>query len=184
MVWGGHSGGVALSKAKCGGLESSPSRQMGIHIRPAVTRDARHLFDIRRASILELAPPVMPIESAQKWADAHQPDWMYDVLRERAVWVLLSENQILGWISARANNIDGLYTRPSHVRSGVGSQLLRFVEAELSRRGFFEATLHGSHNAIGFYTRAGYEAAGPHSESDGPQYGGLPMRKPLRADAV
>jgi putative acetyltransferase len=157
---------------------------MGVHIRPAVTSDARHLFDIRRASILELAPPVMPIELARRWADAHQPDWIYDVLRDRAVWVLLFENQIAGWISATANNIDGLYTRPSHVRSGVGSQLLRFVEAELCRRGFCEATLHGSHNAIEFYTRAGYEAAGPHSEPDGSQYGGLPMRKPLRPDVV
>ena len=157
---------------------------MGIHIRPAVPGDARHLFDIRRASILELAPPVMPIELAQKWADAHQPDWIFDVLRERAVWVLLSEDQIVGWISATANNIDGLYTKPSHVRSGVGSGLLRFVEDELCRLGFSEATLHGSHNAIGFYARAGYEAAGPHSEPDGPQYGGLPMRRRLSPHVV
>lgn len=148
-------------------------------IRPATSGDAVCLFEIRRAAILELAPPAMPIELAREWANAHPPEWISAILTERAVWVLDFGEEVAGWISATANNVDGLYTKPSHVHSGCGSRLLRFIEAELSRSGFLEVTLHGSLNAIEFYRSRGYEPVGSCCPSDGKHYGGLPMRKLL-----
>ncbi len=129
--------------------------------RSAVASDADRLFDVRRAAILELAPPVMPLASAEEWANAHGPEWILDVLRARHVWVYEVDGDVVGWVSVTANTIDGLYSSPQHARQGIGTRLLRFVEAELERLGFTEVTLEASVNSEAFYRRRGYEAAGP-----------------------
>ncbi len=145
-------------------------------IRPAVASDAQRLFDLRRASIMELAPPAMPLALAEQWANAHSSEWILDVLRERHVWVYECEGDVVGWVSVTANKIDGLYTSPQHARRGIGTLLLRFAETELERLGYVEATLEASANAEAFYRRRGYEAAGPRPR-DGEA---LPMSKRFR----
>lgn len=148
-------------------------------IRPAVANDAPRLFEVRRTSILELAPPALPLELAEEWANAHGPEWILQVLRERLVWVFEFGGDVVGWVSVTANRIDGLYTSRQYAGRGIGSQLLRFVEAELERLGYAEATLEASWNAEAFYRRRGYEVAGQRSQ-DGAHYGALPMRRRLR----
>jgi phosphoglycolate phosphatase-like HAD superfamily hydrolase/GNAT superfamily N-acetyltransferase len=130
-------------------------------IRSAVASDAERLFDLRRASVLELAPPAMRLAAAEEWANAHGPEWILQILRDRLVWVYETGGEVVGWVSVTANTIDGLYTSPRHARQGIGTRLLQFVEAELERLGYAEATLEASVNAEAFYRRRGYEAAGP-----------------------
>jgi GNAT superfamily N-acetyltransferase len=113
---------------------------------------------------------------AEEWANAHGPEWILDVLRERHAWVYETGGEVVGWVSVTANTIDGLYTSPQHARQGIGTHLRRFVEAELERLGYAEATLEASVNAEAFYRRRGYEAAGPRPK-DGEA---LPMSKRLR----
>jgi GNAT superfamily N-acetyltransferase len=145
-------------------------------IRSAVASDAGRLFDLRRTSILALAPPAMPLALAEGWANAHGPEWIHQVLRERHVWVYETGGEVVGWVSVTANTIDGLYTSPQHARQGIGTRLLRFVEVELERLGYAEATLEASVNAEAFHRRRGYEATGPRPR-DGEA---LPMSKQLR----
>jgi GNAT superfamily N-acetyltransferase len=147
-------------------------------IRSARESDAEQLFEVRRAAILAFAAPAMPREHATAWAEAHPTRWMVQVIRERDVWVLEIASAIAGWISTRANKIDGLYTSPPHAGQGIGSRLLVFVERELQRRGHSEVVLDASVNAEGFYVGHGYAPCGPRL-TDAESYGAQPMRKQL-----
>jgi len=44
---------------------------MGAVYRLATLKDAGGLYDVRRRSILELAPPKMSVAEAQAWADSY-----------------------------------------------------------------------------------------------------------------
>jgi ribosomal protein S18 acetylase RimI-like enzyme len=49
---------------------------------------------------------------------------------------------------------------PDRQGSGLGTRLVRALEAEVARRGFHEVTLHARDSAVGFYARLGYQAFG------------------------
>lgn len=50
---------------------------------------------------------------------------------------------------------------PDRQGTGLGTRLVRVLEAELARRGFGEVTLHARDTAVGFYARLGYVPVGP-----------------------
>jgi GNAT superfamily N-acetyltransferase len=102
---------------------------------------------------------------------------MAEVIRARDVWVFEIDGDIAGWISARANTIDGLYTSPPHAGQGIGSRLLAFVERELGERGHAEALLDASVNAESFYVQHGYTPCGPRLTDE--SYNAQPMRKTI-----
>jgi predicted GNAT family N-acyltransferase len=60
--------------------------------------------------------------------------------------------------------------------AGLGTRLVRELEAEVARRGFREVTLHARDTAVAFYARLGYLAEGePYPEV------GIPHRSMRRA---
>jgi predicted GNAT family N-acyltransferase len=67
---------------------------------------------------------------------------------------------------------------PDRQGTGLGTGLVRALEAEVARRGFGEVTLHARDSAVGFYARLGYEAFGePYVEVGIPHRS---MRKAVR----
>jgi len=50
---------------------------------------------------------------------------------------------------------------PDRQGTGLGTLLVRALEAEAARRGFGEVTLHARDTAVGFYARLGYAPVGP-----------------------
>jgi predicted GNAT family N-acyltransferase len=50
---------------------------------------------------------------------------------------------------------------PDRQGSGLGTRLVRVLEAEVVRRGFREVILHARDTAVGFYARLGYAPVGP-----------------------
>jgi putative acetyltransferase len=146
---------------------------MGAVHRLAMRKDASHLYDIRRRSILELAPPAMPGAEAQAWATQLTLSGMERKLRELEVWVAeLDGGVAAGWGAIRGNMLEGLYTAPEFAGQGVGAGLLGMLEALMREREFPSVRLEASSNARGFYLRRGYRAAGPQT----PQ-GAWPMAK-------
>ena len=60
---------------------------MSAAYRRAMRKDTNPLHDIRRRSILELAPPTMPADEAEAWASRLTLSGMERKLRELEVWV-------------------------------------------------------------------------------------------------
>jgi GNAT superfamily N-acetyltransferase len=145
---------------------------MGAVYRLAMREDASRLYDIRRRSILELAPPTMPKAEVLAWAAQLTLSGMEQKLRELAVWVAELDGVAVGWGAIRGDCLEGLYAAPEFAGQGVGAGLLGMLEGLMRDCEFPSVRLEASSNACGFYLRRGYRATGPQT----PQ-GAWPMVK-------
>ena len=145
---------------------------MGAAYRLAMCKDASGLYDIRRRSILELAPPKMSVAEAQAWASKLTLSGMERKLRELEVWVAELDGVVVGWGAIRGDTLEGLYVAAEFAGQGMGAGLLGMLEGLMRERGFPSVRLEASSNARGFYLRRGYRATGPQT----PQ-GAWPMVK-------
>jgi putative acetyltransferase len=147
---------------------------MGAVYRPATRKDASRLHDIRRRSILELAPPTMPKAEATAWASQLTLSGMERKLRKLNVWVAELDGVIVGWGAIRGDMLEGLYVAAEFAGQGVGTGLLGMLEGVIRERGFPSVHAEASINARGFYLRRGYRAAGPQTPK-----GAWPIAKEL-----
>ena len=86
---------------------------MGARHRLALSDDASRLYDVRRRSILELAPPIMPAEEAETWATQLTPPGMARKLLELEIWIAELDGMMAGWGAIRGEHLEGLYTPPN-----------------------------------------------------------------------
>ena len=148
---------------------------MGAVHRLAMSDDASRLHEVRRRSILELAPPTMPAGEAQAWATQLTLPGMERKLRELEIWVAELDGTVAGWGAIRGDYLEGLYTAPEFAGRGVGTELLGMLEGLLRERGVQAVRAEASSNARDFYLRRGYRAAGPQTPE-----GAWPITKQLR----
>jgi putative acetyltransferase len=134
---------------------------MGAIYRLATREDANRLYDIRRRSILELAPPTMQKAEAQAWAERLTLAGMEQKLRELEVWVAERDGIVVGWGAIRGGYLEGLYTAPEFAGQGVGAGLLEMVERLMRGRSIQAVQAEASSNAREFYIRRGYRVTGP-----------------------
>ena len=142
--------------------------------RRAMCEEVSRLYDIRRRSILELAPPAMLVADAQAWASQLTLSGMERKLRELEVWVAELDGTIVGWGAIRGDCLEGLYAAPEFAGQGIGAGLLGMLEGLLREREFPAVHAEASSNARSFYLRRGYRATGPQT----PQ-GAWPIAKEL-----
>jgi putative acetyltransferase len=147
---------------------------MGAVYRPAMRKDASRLHDIRRRSILELAPPTMQKAEAQAWAERLTLAGMERKLRELEGWVAELDGIVVGWGAIRGGYLEGLYTAPEFAGQGVGAGLLEMVERLMRGRGIQAVQAEASSNAREFYLRRGYRVTGPRTPK-----GAWPIEKEL-----
>jgi putative acetyltransferase len=129
--------------------------------RPATLDDAPRLLEVRRRSILELAPPGMPVADAQAWAMKLTLSGMTQKLREFEIWIAEVDDVIAGWGAIRDDVLEQLYTAPEYAGQGVGAALLDRLEALMRGRGIDAVHAEASSNAKAFYLRRGYRETGP-----------------------
>jgi putative acetyltransferase len=134
---------------------------MAVAYRLAMRNDANRLHEVRRRSILELAPPTMLVAEAQAWAERLTLSGMELKLGELEIWVAELDGTVAGWGAIRDDMLEGLYTAPEFAGQGVGAGLLDRLEGLMREREFPSVRLEASSNARGFYLRRGYRANGP-----------------------
>jgi GNAT superfamily N-acetyltransferase len=129
--------------------------------RRATRNDASCLYDIRRRSILDLAPPAMPAAEAQVWASKLSLAGMDRKLRDLEIWVVEFNGVVAGWGVIRGDRLEGLYAAPEFAGQGASAGLLDRLEGLMRDRGFRSVHAEASTNARDFYLRRGYRATGP-----------------------
>ena len=144
--------------------------------RPATLDDAPRLFEVRRRSILELAPPGMSVEDATAWAKKLTLSGMERKLREFEIWIAELDGVMAGWGAIRGDVLEELYTAPEYAGQGVGAALLDRLEALMRGRGVAAVRAEASSNAKAFYLRRGYRQTGPQTP-----VGAWPITKQLLA---
>ena len=133
--------------------------------RPATPADVAQLFELRRKSILALAPNGMTAAAANAWATSLTRDRMAEKLRKLEIWVAESDRRVAGWGAIRHDRLEGLYVDPDFAGRGIGTALLGALETLLQARGVTCIRADASANAEKFYLRRGYAAAGPRGET-------------------
>jgi len=135
---------------------------MGVALhRLASLDDAVVLFEVRRRSILELAPPVMSVAAAEAWAGQFALAGMERKLRELEIWIAELDSVVTGWGAIRGDTLEALYTAPEHAGQGIGAALLGLLEGLMQKRGVNAVRAEASPNALSFYQRRGYRVTGP-----------------------
>ena len=99
---------------------------MNVHLRKATLIDVPRLWQLRRDSIIELAPEGMEIAQAEAWAATMTVTGMEPRFLETEIWVGETDGIIAGWIAMRGDYVDGLYTDPRYRRQSIATQLLCF----------------------------------------------------------
>jgi len=122
--------------------------------------DAAILFEVRRRSILQLAPPKMSVADAGAWAGQLTLAGMQQKLRDLEIWIAELDSVVAGWGAIRGDVLEGLYTAPECAGQGVGAALLDRLEELMRGRGFEAVRAEASTNALGFYLRRGYRVTG------------------------
>src|SRR6476620_7036680 len=84
---------------------------MGAVYRLATLKDASGLYDVRRRSILELAPPKMSVAEAQAWAAKLTPSGMERKLQDLEVWVVELDGTVAGWGAIQGDRLEGCMRR-------------------------------------------------------------------------
>jgi putative acetyltransferase len=134
---------------------------MGALHRLAMFCEAGRLYEVRRQSILELAPPRMSAAEAHAWARKLTLTGMERKLRELEVWVAEMDGTVAGWGAIRGDCLEGLYAAPEFAGRGVGAELLGMLEGLMRVRGVQAVHAEASSNARDFYLRRGYRATAP-----------------------
>ena len=129
--------------------------------RLATPKDATRLFELRRDSIIALAPHGMSVSHAEIWAKNLSVAGMELKIREMEILVAEIDGQVVGWGAIRADRLEGLYTDPDFAGRGIGTELLSKLEVLMRTRGIRAIRAETSSNAEGFYLRRGYEPLGP-----------------------
>ena len=136
--------------------------------------DAARLFEVRRKSILDLAPEGMSVAEAETWAAKLTLSGMERKLREFEIWVVELDGVVAGWGAIRGDYLEGLYTIPEFSCRGVGTDLLKLLEGLMLERGVHTVRAEASVNAEEFYVRRGYRRTAPQTPD-----GAIPIIKQL-----
>jgi ribosomal protein S18 acetylase RimI-like enzyme len=163
---------------------------VSIKLRTAGLDDLATIYAIRRDAILGVPSEASLNDSPeerlllrqrlrqrqrQAWADKRSPNYYQDRLTAGHVIIASSKEDNIGWGSSSDDCITGLYVCSSWCCKGIGRIIMDSLEMEIFRRGYTFARLESSPDAIGFYTKLGYESVGFPDDDRA-----VPMKKRLR----
>src|SRR5438874_9812490 len=107
---------------------------MGTTFRLATLGDAQILLELRRESIIALAPAGMPLSRVQAWAANLTLAGMERKIRELEIWVVERGNTAVAWGAIHHDRLAGLYTHPDFCHRGIGTELLSRLEGLMRER--------------------------------------------------
>ena len=135
-------------------------RNPALHFRLADPADITTLYDIRQAAIRQLSLTHLSECEAAAWAERGGIPRVEQAIAKDEVWVATLGLKVVGWVHRAVNSIEGLYVSPPAAYQGVGTALVRLAESHIAQRGHHLVVLESSLNAVRFYLRLGYAAAG------------------------
>ena len=128
-------------------------------IRAAVKDDYIEMDVVFRSSAQQLCVEAYGYDKVDAWVGQPCPERF--VLGEKngdEQYVLLLAGKVIcfGAINVKKQLLDSLFVAPSHIGSGVGSELLEFLIERATKAGVKNLRLDSSLNAVNFYARNGF----------------------------
>jgi GNAT superfamily N-acetyltransferase len=99
---------------------------------------------------------------------AFSPSQLRAIAKIRRIFICEENGNILGTIGLEDNRVYTFFVAPDRQRSGVGRELLDFVEKRARKEGWKKLSVASSLTAVSFYRKMGYVRKG---EQDNETYG-------------
>jgi GNAT superfamily N-acetyltransferase len=128
-----------------------------VTIRRAAPKDIATVNRLNNASIRELCSSFYTSEQIRGWTAALKPGGYLQAM-ELCDFLVAVDGPVVGMciFNAEKAEITALYVSPPHVGKGVGTALVREVEAMAREGGLRELHHRSTLNAVGFYEKMGY----------------------------
>jgi GNAT superfamily N-acetyltransferase len=150
-----------------------------VQIRLYEPSDAEAVSNVIRTTMRISNVADYPIERLQPLIDYFSPPKVEQLSHERDCLVAEEDGEIIGTAALEGDELVTFFVDPEHQGRGVGSALLKEIEAIALRHGRHELKVDASLAGTVFYERHGYERTGRILDGTaGPQ---ISMRKPMYA---
>ena len=128
-----------------------------LKIEKAKRQDAQTALEIRRAAILNQCVSHYPLGILEEWVNIGLSDEFVDTV-EKNFYLAKVDDQIVGtgMINIATGEIDAVFVHPQHLRKGVGTAILKFLENIATSHGLKTLTLQSTLNAAEFYRACGF----------------------------
>jgi GNAT superfamily N-acetyltransferase len=153
-----------------------------IQIRRFESADAKAVSNVIRTTMRISNSADYPMERLQPLIDYFSPAKVEQLSHERDCLVAVEEGEILGTAALEGDELVTFFVDPQHQGRGIGSALLKEIEAIALHHGRRELKVDASLTGTAFYERHGYARTGRIWENTaGPQ---ISMRKQLRSGSA
>lgn len=124
-------------------------------IQKAKMQDAQGIFYLTQDTIRAAYTNVYNQYEIDFFSTLHSQEAIQDDIAKGIVYVLSKDNKILATATVEGNHLMRVFVEKSHIGQGFGSQIMDFVEREVSRN-YDEIVLDTSLVAKNFYLHRGY----------------------------
>lgn len=155
-----------------------------ILLRLATPADAPAILKVHRDSILALGIASYSIAEVESWAAGLVAERYVAAMSEGGETFIVAaaaDGALAAFCSFKGDEVKGLYVAPEWARQGVGSALLRQVEATIAVGGHRLIRMDASLSGQAFYERHGYRVV---ERRDWKSRGGLVMAALVMQKAV
>lgn len=156
-------------------------------IRCACVEDHDALIEVHRAAIEQLCAGYYTPGQIRHWAVPRGLPPFDEVIHRTFVLVAETGDRIDGFaqMDPLTGIVQAVIVHPDRVRGGLGTRLLRMLEAAAREHGHRTISLDSTRNAIGFYERLGYTRGDDAwtELADGTRIESVKMTKPLLGPA-
>lgn len=128
-----------------------------ITIRKARKDDAQEIWGIRNAAIRSQCQGHYSPEELDIWTDGEMAEQFIKVIEDR-FYVATSDGHVVGtgMINLESGKVDAIFVHPSHMRTGIGRQVLSHLEKLALDAGLAQLSLDSTLNAAPFYRGCGF----------------------------
>ena len=130
---------------------------MNFRIELAKLTDLESMLKTRKSAILANAHSIYSEDEVVAWVGKRKDEEISKKIKEGKIRVVrLSSGGVEAWVQAKNKGVEGLYVAGKHQRTGIGRELLLFIEKLMAQEGAGTVSLEASLNAIEFYKSCGY----------------------------
>ena len=154
-----------------------------IAIRKAHKDDAQEIWGIRNAAINSQCKDHYSPEELEIWTNGETTEQFVEAV-EDSFYVATLDGHVVGtgMINLESGKVDAIFIHPSHMRAGIGRQVLLHLEKLAFDAGLAQLCLDSTLNAAPFYRECGFvgDSVAQYKSPRGISLDCIPMSKKLR----
>lgn len=131
--------------------------------RKATETDAPAVFELRIAAIRHQCAGHYPAETIALWTEGNAPSLDFMDFVNDSCYVIEIGGAVVasGAVDLSTGQVDAVFVDPRHTHKGVGSAMMRFLEATAIAAGLQRLNLESTLNAEEFYRASGFTSERP-----------------------